>query len=66
MSLEADLASKNSLAKEEIAELKAKLSEESEKVAKLEDTFRQKKEKYLAMEKECLTYRQLLEVEEAR
>ena len=66
MSLEADLASKNSLAKEEIAELKAKLSEESEKVTKLEDTFRQKKEKYLAMEKECLTYRQLLEVEEAR
>lgn len=66
MSLEADLASKNSLAKEEIADLKAKLADETEKVAKLEDTFRQKKEQYLAMEKECLTYRQLLEVEEAR
>ncbi|CAG5089234.1 Oidioi.mRNA.OKI2018_I69.PAR.g12140.t1.cds [Oikopleura dioica] len=66
LSLEADLASKNSLAKEEIADLKAKLADETEKVAKLEDIFRQKKEQYLAMEKECLTYRQLLEVEEAR
>ena len=66
MSLQADLASKDSLAKEEIGELKSQLSEAEEKNLKLEKTFKEKKETYLAMEKECMTYRQLLEVEEAR
>jgi len=66
MSLEADLASKDSLAKEEICDLKAKLADADEKNIKLEKTFKEKKETYLSMQKECMTYRQLLEVEEAR
>merc|ERR1712037_557400 len=65
MSLEADLASKDSLAKEEICDLKAKLADADEKNIKLEKTFKKKKT-YLSMQKECMTYRQLLEVEEAR
>ena len=63
MSLEADLASKDSLAKEEISDLKEKLADADEKNSKLEKTFKEKKETY---QKECMTYRQLLEVEEAR
>jgi len=66
MSLEADLASKDSLAKEEISDLKEKLADADEKNSKLEKTFKEKKETYLSMQKECMTYRQLLEVEEAR
>ena len=66
MSLEADVASKDSLAKEEICDLKAKLADADEKNIKLEKTFKEKKETYLSMQKECMTYRQLLEVEEAR
>jgi hypothetical protein len=47
MSLEADLASKDSLAKEEICDLKAKLADADEKNIKLEKTFKEKKENSL-------------------